>query len=211
MKKIFSVLLCVILLVTMAGCGGNSYTPPTYKNIDIENLPYSVPYYKNSTLDILSVEMYQAAGDLYGKYIFTPYVICKIDKTSIDQLSENDRFWVRDEVDISYSCHIDSEKHDLIFEDFPNVVIYDGDDGFRYVIFSLDPPKDSDGYFFEDFSDSKISFSVFRYMKEVGKEDDEMEREMYSYDLENPEVLDFMSLPEDVREEIVKTNNKSYR
>ena len=48
-------------------------------------------------------------------------------------------------------------------------------------------------------------------MKEVGKEDDEMEREMYSYDLENPEVLDFMSLPEDVREEIVKTNNKSYR
>lgn len=66
MRKILSVLLCVILLVTMVGCGGNSYTPPTYKNIDIENLPYSVPYYKDSALDILSVEMYQAAGDLYG-------------------------------------------------------------------------------------------------------------------------------------------------
>ncbi|WP_066689063.1 hypothetical protein [Christensenella intestinihominis] len=185
MKKGLVFALCVIMTcgLLVAGCSNNT----GIDTVEIDSLPYSIPYYKDSTIDLVSLDMCQREYDNHGKTTYQVEVLLTIDVSSILQLSDNDKYWADRDVEVApFECSIYCYDNGLSFDDLKYVNTYEDDStGYRYIQFTTDGLEE----YFNDFSGSKISIRSFTDMGDAEKPNESKERKMYAYTTDEFEEL----------------------
>ncbi len=182
MKKGLCVALALVMIFAVAaglvGCGEGS------KDFDIsyiESFPYKIPYYKDTSINVTSVDFYQTEIEDYGKIEYMPYIIIKVDETEKEGLSVNDLHWANEEIEVSYTCQMDSDSNDLLSAELNLITSGKASDGNSYYAFSFfDVYKEKEKYY-ENFSGSMVEVSICIRQKNSEETDDETVRHYYEY------------------------------
>ena len=179
MKKGLIVALCLVACgLLLAGCSYDT----GIETVEINALPYSIPYYKDSTIDLVSIDMCQREYDNHGKTTYQVEVLLTVDASNVLQLSDDDKYWADRDVEVApFECSIYCYDNGLSFDDLKYVNTYDDDStGYRYIQFTTEGLEE----YFNDFSGSKISIHTFVDVGNAEKPDDPKERKMYTYTTE---------------------------
>lgn len=123
MKKVISVFLAVILVISLTACGAGNEKPEStnYFNdagdfiiedvgrytVMTESLPRSVNY-NGKNITLTDVSFYENCVD----YSYMLFIVATLD---VSELSESEIHWLR-ESDISVHCYITSEANDYDFD-----------------------------------------------------------------------------------------------
>ncbi len=193
MKK-FSVLVVLFcfFITSVTACGKSA---SGYEHFEIKELPYSIPYYNDANIDIVSINLYQDEYEDHGKIEYTPYVIVLVDESQVSQLSEDDAYWAKEEIDVSYSCSIMNVDNGAIAEDLR--FIERGKLGeytfIAYSILDLYPNPDKEK-FYKNFDNSSVSLYVHVTRTDSESSTKEPVKEFYSYSTED--IKDVPSIDE---------------
>ena len=130
MKKVFTVVLCMLMAVALAGCGAA-------KEGNIESLPYQIPYYNDITLDLISADFYSSETEDHGKAVEHQYVIAKFDAGNLENMTDDDKYWADQEARILLNCMVEDKKNGVKRQDMDCVGKGKYTDGYMYYVFML--------------------------------------------------------------------------
>jgi len=176
MKKGCLVFMSAVFAFALLGCGAaGSGTDATA----IEELPYAVPYYKDASLQLTGVELYQTEIDEHGKTQYSPYVLLYFDKSGMHALSEDDRYWGSKETTLDYSVYITESDNEITREKL--TYITSGTAGGReYSAYGFDIVFDEETYY-NDFSGANLDIYIHVARSDPEDESAQPKREIYSY------------------------------